>query len=135
MLEKMLGERTLGPASLLLRKCEALPAHMQSRTREIVNLHIKDEGRRSVGHGTALLEQVTREADEAGKVLVLLPEPYDNSPLSVEALTQWYVRRFGFQAIQSNPIMLARMPGATPRMLKPVATAAADAVRVVMEAQ
>lgn len=132
MTEKMLGERVLGPASLLLRKCDALPERMQSRTREIVNLLVDVDARGS-GHGSALMEQVTREADEAGKTLIIIPGPFDQSPLSAEDLAQWYVRRFGFQPIQANPVILARMPGSTPRMLKPVANAAGDAVRTMME--
>ncbi len=135
MLEKMLGERTLGPASLLLRKCEGLPVHMRARTREITDVWVEDRAQRGSGHGSALLEQVTREADEAGKTLIIIPGAFDDSPMSNEELAQWYVRRFGFQAIQASPVILARMPGSTPRMLKPVATAAADAVRAVMEAQ
>jgi hypothetical protein len=62
---------------------------------------------------------VCREADAAGLVLVLSPQPFgDNINLSKEQLTDWYERSFGFAIIQHEPmVLMARMPGATPRLL------------------
>ena len=112
------GERGVGPASLRVRQCTALPEHMRAKTRELVNVEtpFAEQGK---GYATTLLHKVCREADAAGLVLVLSPQPFgDNINLSKNQLEQWYERSFGFQVIQQEPMtLMARMPGSTPRML------------------
>jgi hypothetical protein len=112
------GERRVGPARLRVRQCTALPERMRAKTREIVDVEtpFAEHGK---GYATTLLHKVCREADAAGLVLVLSPQPYgDNIDLSKDQLIDWYERSFGFAIIQHQPMMLmARMPGATPRLL------------------
>lgn len=112
------GERRVGHATLRVRQCEALPLHMRPKTREIVNLETKFE-EQGKGYATTLMHKVCREADAAGLVLVLSPQPWgDNMNLSQAQLIEWYQRSFGFQPIQTEPmVLMARMPGATPRIL------------------
>ena len=112
------GERRVGPATLRVRQCEALPLHLRPKTREIVNLETKFE-EQGKGYATTLMHKVCREADAAGLVLVLSPQPWgDNINLSQAQLLDWYQRSFGFQPVQTEPmVLMARMPGATPRLL------------------
>ncbi len=120
------GERRVGPASLRVRQCVALPLHMRTNTREVVNLET-DAAEQHKGYATTLMHKVCREADAAGMVLVLSPQPWgDNINLSQGQLIDWYQRSFGFQPIQTEPmVLMARMPGSTPRLLslKPVTQA------------
>lgn len=113
------GERKVGPARCRVRQCTALPERMRPRTREVVDVEtpFEEQGK---GYATTLLHKVCREADAANMVLVLSPQPFgDNINLSKEQLEQWYERSFGFQVIQHQPmVLMARMPGATPRMLQ-----------------
>ncbi len=112
------GQRRVGHASCRVRQCTALPERMRAKTREIVDVETPyaEQGK---GYATTLLHRVCREADDAGLVLVLSPQPYgDNINLSKDQLIDWYERSFGFAIIQHTPMMLmARMPGATPRLL------------------
>ena len=56
---------------------------------------------------------------DAGVVLVVWPQPFgDDISMSRDQLIDWYGRSFGFQVIQPDPVLMARMPGSTPRMLK-----------------
>lgn len=112
------GERKVGAARCRVRQCTALPERMRAKTREIVDVEtpFDEQGK---GYATTLLHKVCREADAAGLVLVLSPQPYgDNINLSKQQLQEWYGRSFGFAVIQHEPMtLMARMPGATPRML------------------
>lgn len=112
------GERKVGAARCRVRQCTALPEHMRAKTREVVNVEttFAEQGK---GYATTLLHKVCREADAAGLVLVLSPQPYgDNINLSKQQLEEWYARSFGFTVIQHEPMtLMARMPGATPRLL------------------
>lgn len=112
------GERKVGAARCRVRQCTALPERMRAKTREVVDVETSfaEQGK---GYATTLLHNVCREADAAGFVLVLSPQPYgDNINLSKQQLQDWYERGFGFAVIQHEPMtLMARMPGATPRML------------------
>lgn len=112
------GERKVGPARLRVRQCTALPERMRAKTREVVDVEtpFAEQGK---GYATTLLHKVCREADAAGLVLVLSPQPYgDNINLSKDQLTDWYERSFGFHVIQTQPmVLMARMANGTPRML------------------
>jgi predicted GNAT family acetyltransferase len=112
------GPRTSGHAACRVRQTNAVPASMRAGIREVCSVEVPAE-HQGQGHATALLHKVCSEADKAGIVLVLWPQPWgDNIALSREQLVDWYARRFGFQAIQPEPLLMARMPGATPRLLR-----------------
>lgn len=112
-----LGPRTFCSASLQVRECEALPAHMRDSTREVVALEVPEADRRR-GYARELMERTVAEADAAGLLLIIVPAPYgDAEAMSREQLAQWYCRRFGFRAIQHEPLILARQPLPPARML------------------
>lgn len=76
---------------------------------EVVNVFV-NPAHRGDGYGTSLIEAICEDADRSGTVLLLRPDAEDGDN---EALTGWY-RRFGFDVIQTEPVMLmARRPGAT----------------------
>lgn len=112
------GERKVGPAHCRVRQSNALPQHLRGNVREVVDLEVPvaEQGK---GYATTLMHAVCREADHHGIVLMLTPYPFgDNINLSQQQLADWYVKSFGFQPVQAEPsVLLARMPGATPRVL------------------
>lgn len=110
-------DHRVGAATCRVRQTNALPERMRARTRELCCLEVPaaEQGK---GYATTLLHKVCRDADAAGIVLVLWPHPFgDNIAMSRDQLEAWYGRAFGFQRIQHDPVLMARMPGATPRML------------------
>lgn len=113
------GDRSVGPAKLRVRQCPALPPTLQKTTRELVNVEtpFAEQGK---GYMTTLIHKVCREADAAGLVLVLTPQPYgDNINLSKQQLEDWYARSFGFHVIQREPMtLMARMVDGTPQALQ-----------------
>lgn len=118
------GARSLGPSSLMVRICMALPNRMRLRTRELTKIHTKAE-MQGQGCASDLVRMVCKEADEAGIVLILFPQPYgDDIALSRGQLIKWY-SGFGFQQTQQEPPMMARMPGRIVQELTPAATAVA----------
>lgn len=121
------GPRLLGEARLTIGECKALPAHMRTRTRELSALEVGPESRRA-GQATALMHEVCQEADDAGITLVLFVQPFGQWELSRTQLADWYAKRFGFVPIQAEPMLMARMPGSTPRHLTPTAAAASMVV-------
>lgn len=111
------GDRKLGAATCRIRQCTALPERMRAGSRELTSLLVQAD-KRGQGYGTSLVHKVCREADAAGIVLILFPEPFDGSEWTKEQLVSWYETNFGFAIIQHQPAtLMARMPGATPRML------------------
>lgn len=107
----------VGPATCRVRRSNAVPMQMREGVRELCSLEVPaaEQGK---GYATTLVHKVCREADEAGVVLILWPQPWgDNIAMSRNQLAEWYAREFGFQAIQPDPLLMARMPGATPRAL------------------
>ena len=90
---------------------------MQDSTREIANLEVP-AGQQRRGYATTIMHKVCREADAAGIVLLLWPAPYGDTGMSLEQLAVWYADEFGFAAIQSEPMLMARMPDGTPRKLR-----------------
>jgi hypothetical protein len=112
------GDRSVGPATLRVRQCPALPPKLQRTTRELVNVEtpFAEHGK---GYMTTLIHKVCREADATNIVLVLTPQPYgDNINLSKQQLEDWYARSFGFHVIQTEPMtLMARMVNGTPKML------------------
>ena len=117
----IVGPRSHGPASLQVRVSMALPKHLRERTREIVKIHTP-AAEQGNGEATELMREVCVEADQAGIVLVLWPNPYgDDIALSAGMLRDWYAR-MGFRVIQFEPVMMARAPGLYTR-LAPVSAA------------
>ena len=93
-----------------------MPAHMRAGVREVVNLQCKPELRKR-GYATTLMHLVCRQADEFEKVLLLYPKAFaDGEVMADTQLMDWYCRSFGFAPIQKDPVLLARMVGATPKM-------------------
>lgn len=113
------GDRSVGPARLRVRQCPALPLALQATTRELVNVETPFD-QQGKGYMTTLIHKVCREADKAGLVLVLTPQPHgDNIRLSKQQLEEWYARAFGFHTIQTEPMtLMARMINGTPKALE-----------------
>ena len=113
------GDRSVGHDKLRVRQCPALPAALQKTTRELVSVEtpFSEQGK---GYATTLIHKVCREADKAGLVLVLTPQPYgDNINLSKQQLEDWYARSFGFCVIQTVPMtLMARMINGTPKAME-----------------
>lgn len=113
------GVRHYENASCKVSVCTAIPNHLRLKTREITHVDVPENLRRQ-GMATQMLLNVCDEADAHKIVLVLFPKPFGEGPkLSKEGLVRWYSEKFGFQAIQSNPVMMARMPFGTPGVFKP----------------
>jgi hypothetical protein len=114
----LLGFRRVGGASCYVRICKALPSHMQPGTREVFKLWT-DPKHRKRGFATTLMHSICREADIAKITLVLFAEPYFEDKevyIPQQELEAWYCAEFGFQVIQHEPKLLARAPGATPKV-------------------
>jgi predicted GNAT family acetyltransferase len=133
------GERQLGPAVCRVRRCAALPAKMQDVMREIHRLVVPDNVRHQ-GYGTTLMHRVCREADAAGITLVLFVGAFGREEdMDNDALLKWYTEQFGFVVLQTKTdntdMMLARMPGSTPRVLSmnPVARAIVHSTQKVAQ--
>lgn len=106
-------------ASCKISICTAIPNQMRTKTRELVSLDVPENLRRT-GMATELLFNVCDEADAHNMILILFPKPFgEGAKLSGDELASWYARKFGFQIIQANPVMMARMPHSTPGPFKP----------------
>lgn len=111
------GWRRYGASRLFVRKSTAFPKAMQPFIREVRSVETPIQHQRQ-GLATMLLRNVCAEADRAGMVLVLWPAPWGaNESMNTEQLAEWY-KKFGFEAIQSNPVLMARAaPNLTPKAL------------------
>lgn len=117
------GIRQHGPATLKLSFNTSVPMHMRSGVMEVTHLLVPEQ-HRGQGYASLLMQKLCAEADEAGRVLLLMPKPFDVVALDREQLQAFY-ERFGFEVIQQRPaVLMARRPGAavTVRM-KPLAFA------------
>jgi ribosomal protein S18 acetylase RimI-like enzyme len=87
-----------------------LPLPNLDRLRQITGV-FTDPDKRRQGHARWLMCEVCVEADQAGTVLLLEPDPFeDDAPLDAGALELFY-RRFGFRVIQREPcVLMAREP-------------------------
>lgn len=114
---KMIGFRRVGGASCRLRVPDGMPKHMQDNMREVVEVKTVANLRKR-GYATTLMHSVCREADRQGRILLLFPKAFhveEGVGLDDGQLHDWYTRSFGFMPIQANPILMARMVGATPQ--------------------
>lgn len=116
------GTRKHGTATLRLSFNTSVPAHLRGGLLEVSHV-LTPEADRGKGYASMLMQKVCAEADEAGKVLMLMPKPFNAEPMDAEALTQWYAR-YGFEPIQSSPLVMARRPGSVAvAKVKPLAAA------------
>lgn len=124
----MNGNYKRGQATCLVKRSVQVPQEMREGLREITKLFtpIAERGK---GHANALLTAVCEEADAKSLVLLVHVEPFGEPDLGASQLEQWYAK-FGFQVIQDEPKLMARMVGSTPRVL----SAATKAVGLAIEA-
>lgn len=66
-----------------------------------------DPEHRGQGYASAVMNEVIRDADRTGTVLMLKPTPFGR--VGVLDLVGWY-GRFGFIVIQNKPVLMARQP-------------------------
>lgn len=103
------GQIILGASSCELRYSSLVPAHLRGLLLEIINL-LTDTKQQSNNHASALMQEVCQQADQDGIVLMIVPKPFANSPMSAQQLQDWYERRFGFGLLQADPAILIRLP-------------------------
>lgn len=105
------GTVELGPASLHLGHCSIVPPNMRGHALEITDL-LTAVNERGQNHANSLMQDVCQQADNAGKLLIVMPERYGQGDgLTTEQLSDWYQRRHGFVVLQLSPkIILVRMP-------------------------
>ena len=94
------GTVQLGNASLHIGYPQIVPGNLRGLAREITEFYVPEEFR-GKGEGTELLKEVCDEADDKQILLVLIA---DTPKLAM------YYERFGFAAIQKEPIVMARSP-------------------------
>lgn len=106
------GRIALGPASLSLSYSALVPPEMRGKALEITEL-LTETHERGNNHANSLMQDVCEQADQADMALLLLPEQYGTNGMTTEQLTDWYTRRHGFVAIQTEPkTILVRLPAA-----------------------
>jgi len=99
------GERSNGPATLIVCDSFVVAPRFRDRFREIINVYVDPEHRRK-GHATALLESVCREADCEQTVLMIECRPVEDNILLSDLMC--FYEQFGFSTIQSDPLLMAR---------------------------
>jgi len=109
LIEMKPGTVTMGPCSLHLSYSALVPVNMRGNALEITEL-LTIATERGKNHANSLMQEVCDQADQAGKLLLLMPEKYGQDGLTTEQLSDWYQRRHGFVVLQSTPTILVRMP-------------------------
>ena len=94
------GSVELGNASLHLGYSQIIKPNQRGFAREITEFFVP-EIHRGKGEGTALLKEVCDQADIDKLLLIIIA---DNIRLAT------FYAKFGFKAIQENPILMARNP-------------------------
>lgn len=105
------GTYTNGPASCRLSYNTSIPAHLRGQCLEISHV-LTPEGERKKGYANALIAEICHNADVDSLCLLIMPQPFSDSPcLSKAELADWYARRFGFFSFQDSPaLLMLRMP-------------------------
>lgn len=104
------GHIALGPASLELSYSGIVPPLDRDRVLEITNL-LTPPQERGKNHANSLMQEVCDQADQAGKLLLLMPEAFDQGGLTTAQLVDWYTRKHGFTYLQQSPkVVLIRLP-------------------------
>jgi hypothetical protein len=129
---KLMGERTVGAARLKLSMPQVARSDVAFKNlRELSQLEVPSTEQRK-GYATTLVHSVCREADQHGIVLMLAPQPFgDNIAMSMSELRDWYANEFGFMEFQSQPLLMARLPGSTPgkMQLRPLSASMYRAIK------
>jgi hypothetical protein len=104
------GTIALGPTSLRLSYSALVPPNLRGNALEISDL-LTIPNERGHNHANSLMQDVCQQADQAGKLLLIMPERYGQDGPTTEELSDWYQRRHGFVVLQLSPkIILVRMP-------------------------
>lgn len=104
------GTITLGPSSLHLSYSALVPPDMRGNALEITEL-LTTPLERGNNHANILMREVCDQADQASKLLLLMPENFGTGGLNTDQLSDWYQRRHGFTVLQLSPkTILVRMP-------------------------
>lgn len=102
------GLRQHRSASLRVATTEAVPDEMRDGVRELIDVQSEEQDQ---GDGSGLLNMVCYEADQAGVLLILQPQPFADG-MKLQDLLRWYAG-FGFVRCQVEPVVLmARQPRA-----------------------
>lgn len=94
------GTIQLGNASLHIGYPQIVSEDMKDFSREITELFVPEKFR-GKGEASELLKEVCNEADDKQILLILIAD--------TKRLALFY-SKFGFEAIQQNPILMARCP-------------------------
>jgi GNAT superfamily N-acetyltransferase len=105
---------------------------MHEKIREVIGVLVPAD-KRGQGYATTLMHKICREADDHGLTLFIKVEPFDNEPMTMEKLTDWYGSSFGFAVIQVTPRLMARMPWSTPSIGLPAVSNLAQAAIATMK--
>ena len=103
------GTYTEGLATAKVTISAAVPDHL--RVLEVSSL-VCDAAARGKGHATALMRRLMAIADDHGQALLVVVEPFSDSPMDDADLADWYAR-LGFTEIQHEPCIMARAPNRT----------------------
>lgn len=104
------GTIQLGAASLDLSYSSIVHPADRDLVLEISNLLTLAAHRRQ-NHANSLMQDVCDQADQAGKLLLVMPAAFGDNGPSTDQLCHWYTSNFGFSALQIEPqIILIRMP-------------------------
>lgn len=103
------GRVELNGASLDLSYSAIVPIEYRGDAFEVSNLLTLPTVRRQ-NHANALVQEVCEQADQFGKLLLLLPGAFGVDGPSTAQLIAWYVRKFQFTELQRDPCILIRMP-------------------------
>lgn len=104
------GTIQMGPARLDLSYSAIVPPAERDNLLEISNL-LTESAHRGQNHASSLMQEVCDQADQAGKLLMVLPQAFGTGGMTTDQLCNWYTGKFGFVALQLEPaIILIRMP-------------------------
>lgn len=96
------GPRTHRSASCRIAIAEGLPEEMRKVTRELLEFRSLNPRK---GHASALMHQVTAEADRAWITLLIQVRPFHDSGMTQAQLESFYARH-SFEKIQDTPVVL-----------------------------
>lgn len=106
------GTIALGPSSLHLSYSALVPPNLRGNALEITEL-LTQANERGNNHANSLMQDVCGQADQSGKLLLLMPEKFGQDGMTTEQITDWYQRSHGFMVLQLTPkTILVRMPAA-----------------------
>ena len=98
------GTVQLGNATMHIGYSQIVPGNLRGFARELTEFHVPEEfiGK---GEGSELMKAVCEQADEKDILLILIAD--------TEKLELYY-GRFGFVAIQKEPVLMIRNPKKQP---------------------